>query len=304
MNFAKDKISIVIPTVGRCDELRRTLQSLARQTRRPDQLVIVDEKGEGEVLAQEFPDLSIVVTTFPRGSASAKRNRGIQCVAPNIDLIGFMDDDIVAEPEAIQEVLAFWKTAPEEIGGVGCNWINQPPLYAPRLKSLPIVSRLGLYDSRGGLVMRSGFQTVLGIVTENRYVQWLPSGAVVYPRHVLNGHFMDEWFGGYSYLEDLDFSYDLGKKYKLVVVANARFSHYPSPIGRVDSYAFGKMEVANRLHFVKKHPELSPACCVLALAIRTLMSIFLGLRHRDGSYFRRAWGNVVGLAFVSARGIK
>ena len=71
MSFAGDKIAIVIPTIGRCDELRKMLQSLAQQTRRPDQVVLVDEAGEGNALAGEFPALCISLTTLPRGSASA-----------------------------------------------------------------------------------------------------------------------------------------------------------------------------------------------------------------------------------------
>lgn len=279
------------------------LRSVAQQTRPPDQVVIVDEAGEGGALAGEFSHLNISVTTFPRGSASAKRNRGAQCVAPDIHLIGFMDDDIVLEPQAMEAMWDFWRNAPEEVGGASYNWMNQPPLFASRLKSLGFVSKLALYDSRGGVVLKSGFHTVIGAVTKTQYVQWLPSGAVVYRRHILEKHSLDEWYGGYSYLEDLDFSYDLGKKYKLAVVAGARFYHYPSRLGRIDSYAFGKIEVANRFHFVRKHPELSRVRCFFALMIRLLISVFLGLRNLDGSYFKRAGGNIVGLVSVFTHGV-
>ena len=302
MPVPTDKIAIIIPTIGRCDDLRRMLESLAKQSRPPDQVVIVDENGEGKALAREFPQLNIFVTTFPRGSASAKRNRGVQCIDPEINLIAFMDDDIVLDPPAIEAMLDFWKTAPEDVGGASCNLMNHPPLYAAKLKSLPIVSRLGLYDSRGGLVMRSGFQTLMGSVSETRYVQWLTTCAVVYRRQVLEKYSFDEWFRGYSYLEDLDFSYTLSKRFRLAVVANSRFYHYPSSIGRIDPYAFGKREVTNRLRFVRKHQELSPALCYVALSLRALMSTFLGLTRFEGAFFKRAWGNIVGLVSVAADG--
>jgi GT2 family glycosyltransferase len=278
------------------------LGSLAEQSRPPDQVVIVDENGEGNALARMFPHLNIRVTTFPRGSASAKRNRGFQCADAEINLIAFMDDDIVVEPPAIEAMLNFWKTAPEDVGGASCNWMNQPPLFASNLKSLPLVSRLGLYDSRGGLVMRSGFQTVLGMASETRYVQWLPSGAVVYRRRILEEYCFDEWFGGYSYLEDLDFSYTLSKRFRLAVVASARFHHYPSSVGRINPFVFGKREVTNRLYFVRKHAELSPALCCVALSIRAMISTFLGLTKFEGAYFQRAWGNIVGLVSVATHG--
>ena len=293
MPIVAGQIAIVIATVGRCEELRTMLRSLATQTRLPDQVVLVDEAGEGNTLAREFPQLNIFVTTFPRGSASAKRNRGIHCVAPEIELIGFMDDDIVLEPQALAAMRDFWLSSPSDLGGVSCNLVNHPPLFASRLKSLKFASRLALYDARGGVVLRSGFHTLLGNVAQTQYVQWLPSTAVVYHRQVLAEHSFDEWYQGYSYLEDLDFSYSISRRYKLAVLAGARFCHYPSQIGRTDPYLFGKKEVLNRLHFVRKHPELSPASCLFALAIRASMSVILGVTRFEVAYFRRALGNLV-----------
>jgi glycosyltransferase involved in cell wall biosynthesis len=295
MPIHTDKIAIIVPTIGRCDDLRRMLASLARQSRPPDLVVLVDENGEGNALVSEFPQLEIFVTTFPRGSASAKRNRGIQCVAPEIELIGFMDDDIVLEPQALAAVRDFWVSSPPDLGGVSCNLVNHPPLFASRLKSLKLASRLALYDARGGVVLRSGFHTLLGYVSQTQYVEWLPSTAVVYDRQVLAQHFFDEWYQGYSYLEDLDFSYSISREYKLAVLANARFCHYPSPIGRTAPYLFGKKEVINRLYFVRKHSELSPALCCVALSIRALISTFQGLTRFEGAFFKRAWGNIVAL---------
>jgi hypothetical protein len=133
-------------------------------------------------------------------------------------------------------------------------------------------------------------------------VQWLPSTAVVYRRQVLAENSFDEWYQGYSYLEDLDFSYALGKKHKLAVVPNARFKHYPSEKGRIDPYVFGKREVANRIHFVSKHSDLSLGRCLFALTIRGVLSVFLGLTRFEGKNLKRAWGNVVGLVSVFTRG--
>jgi len=292
MTLPSGEIAIVIATVGRCDDLRKMLSSVAAQTRLPAQVVIVDEAGEGNELARAFPQLNILVTTFPRGSASAKRNRGIECVPREIELIGFMDDDIVLEPQALAAIGDFWQSSPPGLGGVSCNLENQTPVFASRLKSLPLASRLALYDARGGVVLRSGFQTLLGCVAQNQEVQWLPSTAVVYHRQVLAEHRFDEWYQDYSYLEDLDFSYSISRQYQLVVLAEARFRHYPSPIGRTDPYLFGKKEVLNRLYFVRKHPELSTVACVFALAIRASISVFWGVTRLDGAHFRRVGGNV------------
>lgn len=54
---------------------------------------------------------------------------------------------------------------------------------------------------------------------------------------------------------------------------------------------FGRVEVRNRLYFVRKQ-GLSISRCYTALAIRMIMSVLSGLIHCDGSLLARAAGNV------------
>ena len=292
------KLAIIIPTIGRYAELRRMLASLARQTRLPEQVLIVGEGDRNAEIALEFPKLHAEFISLPGSSICDARNRGTQAARADTDLIAFMDDDIVLEPRVIEALMDYWNNAPEDLGGTGCNLVNYPRLHAWGLKSLRLTSRLALYDSRKGVVLRSGVHTMMPAIRETTYVQWLPTYAVVYSRKVLAEFRFDEWFESYSYLEDLDFSYRIGKKYKLAVVADARFCHYPSEVGRPSAYLFGKKEVLNRLYFVSKHLELSPPLCCLALCIRALMSVFLGITRFDVDYFKRLAGNLEGLLSV------
>ncbi|HZT71947.1 MAG TPA: glycosyltransferase [Terriglobia bacterium] len=294
------KLAVVVPTIGRYDDLRRMLASLAAQTRLPDEVVIVDQDGTCQCFASEFPQLPIRVIALP-GSASLKRNAGMEAARPDADLIGFFDDDIVLEPQCFEALLRFWDSGPPDLGGLGCNLMNGAPMFARRLKGLPVVSRLGLYDTAPGAVLRSGFHTMTPGVDRDLYVRWLSSWAVVYPRRVLEEFRFDEWFESYSYLEDLDLSYRVSRKYRLAMVAGARFYHYPSRLGRPDPYLFGKKEVLNRLYFVSKHPELSRPLCCLALTIRAAMSLFLGLAYRDATYFQRVAGNAAGFLFTGGK---
>lgn len=293
MATAIHKLAVVIPTIGRYDDLGRMLKSLAGQTRLPDEVVIVDQDGTSQRFAREFPQLRIRVIALP-GSASLKRNAGFRAARPDADLIGFFDDDIVLEPLAIEALLRFWDRGPDDLGGTGCNMVNHPPVFAGRLKSVRLVSSLGLYGSAKGAVLRSGFHTLMPRVEQTTYVRWLSSMAVVFRREVLAEFSFDEWFESYSYLEDLDLSYRVSKKYRLALVADACFYHYPSNVGRPNAYLFGKKEVLNRLYFVSKNPELSRPLCCLALSIRAAMSVFLGLAHREPEHLRRVAGNTAG----------
>jgi GT2 family glycosyltransferase len=303
MTQPPDKLAIVIPTIGRHAELRRMLASLAAQTRLPDEILIMDQDRSSVALVKEFPQLKIQVVAVP-GSAASKRNAGFRAMSPDIELVGVMDDDIELEPQAIDALLKFWKQAPDDLGGAGCNLVNHPPTLAPRLKGLWLTSRLSLYDSTKGAVLRSGIHTMIGCVDHHSYVHWLSSMAAVFPRRVLDEFMFDEWFQTYSYLEDLDFTYRIGKRYRLAVVADARVYHYPSAVGRPSAYLFGKKEVLNRLYFVSKYRELSRPLCCLALCIRGLMSIVLGAIRFKADYFERAAGNLAGALWAMNRGWK
>ena len=90
------KIAFVVATKDRPRDLRNMLASLAGQSVRPGQVVIVDASAKPvESVVAEFPSLRIDYLRHLPPLASAQRNAGIQAVAPAMDLVGFLDDDAV-----------------------------------------------------------------------------------------------------------------------------------------------------------------------------------------------------------------
>jgi GT2 family glycosyltransferase len=209
--------------------------------------------------------------------------------------VGFLDDDAVLEADAVEEMLRFWAQAGLEVAGAAFNMANHPRLDWPLLKRARFSADLGLYSDRGGRVTAAGFQTMIGRVDTTVWTDWLPSGASVWRREVFSEFRFDEWFDGYSYLEDLDFSYRVGRTAKLAVVAPARYLHLPASGGRGGGFLFGVREVLNRTHFVSKHSALSLGKCRAALSVRLLMSLACAVHERKPSYVARAFGNAVGL---------
>ena len=290
------KLTFVVATRDRPEELRRMWRSLCRQTRPPDEVVVVDA-GAGPSPLEGLDPAAFPATHIraERPSSAGQRNAGLDAVSPGTDLVGFLDDDAVLEEGAVEEMLRFWEGADGAVGGAAFNMTNHPPLRAARWKSLPFVEHAGIYGRKPGVVLKSGFQTMIGTVAETTPTAWLPSTASVWRREVLRHHRFDEWFDGYSYLEDLDFSYGVGKSLVLKVVAGARYAHHPQASSRLDPFRFGRKEVANRLYFVRKNPELSPGLCRLALCLRMLMSLADGILRGKGQELRRARGNLVSL---------
>jgi glycosyltransferase involved in cell wall biosynthesis len=295
MNKFKNKISFVIATKDRPKEVMAVLDCLEEQSQRPNEVIIVDG-GDSPI-----PKNSIASSNFPvkyfrysPPSAARQRNAGIKAVCTEVNLIGFFDDDIVLDSNALERMLVFWEEASEDIMGASFNLVNHPTLAASDLKYSYLAEKLGIYHKKVGRVLRSGFQTMIGTVDRTMEIQWLPTGAAVWRRTVFNTHKFDDWFAASSYLEDLDFSYRAGKFHRLAVVADARYFHYPASGGRENSFSFGKREVANRLYFVRKHSELSVGRCIFSLGLRMLMSFYLFAKSRNAGYLLRLLGNIGG----------
>jgi len=289
------KISIVVATKDRPDDLRRLLESLRQQTVRPCEIIIVDASREPvESVVTTFPELRIWYVRHMPPSAAAQRNVGIRACNPSATLIGFADDDTTFEPDSFAAMLRFWESAGEDVLGASFNILNYCLPGLQSLKRGRISARLGLYPAKLGGVAQSGWQSVFGKVSQTQFVEWLPSGAVVYRKAVLDRNTFDEYFDTYSYVEDLDFSYSIGRKGRLAVVAEAGYSHFPSAGGRASPRQFGRLEVRNRLYFVKKH-RLSLPRCFLGIGIRLTMTLMRALLSFDRGMLARATGNVEGL---------
>jgi GT2 family glycosyltransferase len=285
-----------VATKDRPDDVRKLLRSLCQQELKPIEVIIVDASREPvQPMLSEFPDLQLRYLRHRHPSASAQRNAGIRACDSAATLIGVIDDDTTLDPTAVANMSRFWSNAAPDILGASFNICNYPHRGSQFLKHSPLAEKLGLYSATLGRVSLSGWQTIITSVTKNQFVDWLPSTAVVWRRQVFGSRLFDEFFESYSYLEDLDFSYGVGRAGRLVVVADAGFSHFPSDSGRVSARQFGRLEVRNRLYFVKKH-GLSIQRCYIGLAIRFAMSLSSAVASRNVSLLARAFGNLEALA--------
>lgn len=290
-------ICFVVATKDRPADLRRMLQSLAAQSHLPDLAIVVDSSvvPVRPVVDQFHHRLPLRYLHHQPPSASAQRNTGIDAVPTNIDLIAFLDDDATLEANALERILAFWDAAPADIGGAAFNMVNHPMQAFSRLKRRPLIRALGVYSGEPGRVTPSGWQTMTGFVSKDTNVDWLPSTAVAWRADVLKTCRFDEFFDGYSYLEDLDLSFTIRRGWRLAVVADARYTHHLSANRHARNYAFGKTEVRNRLYFVTKH-GLSYRRCWLGLMLRTGITMCDAAARFDRGALSRLLGNCAGMA--------
>jgi glycosyltransferase involved in cell wall biosynthesis len=105
---AAPRISVVIATLNRRNALRRTLQTLFEQDLPSDQyeIIVVDDgstDGTSAGLRQSKADCAFRVITQPNRGQAAARNAG--CRASRGEIVLFLDDDMLCEPQLLREHL-------------------------------------------------------------------------------------------------------------------------------------------------------------------------------------------------------
>lgn len=296
--MSKYRIAFITPTKDRPEELRKMLASLAEQTRCPDQVIVVDASNiSNQEVVTEYPNLNISYLEWRnQPSAAAQRNGGIALLEDDINLVCFFDDDQTLNYDALKIMEQFYlDNDTERLAGTAFYCSDYDKFlgnYGLFFKNSRLCKKLGLYAS-AGRVAKSGWQSMIKSTTENLELEWMSSSAMMLKRDILQQYSFDTFFQGYSYLEDLDFSYSISRRYQLILVAKARFDHFHSTNSRISQYKFGIMEVVNRQYFVRKH-QLSIPHYRIGVFIRWCISMATG-------DLQRSWGNIVALFIKKER---
>jgi len=287
------KLALVVPTKDRPDDLGKLLSSLEKQTRAPDQLIIVDgSHPDIRHVIDQFPNLKVDYVRVYPPSLSQQRNAGMQRINPDITLAGYLDDDIVLESQAIEAMFGFWASAGADVGGAAFNITNAARPNWIRLKSLLLVDA-----ALPGRMLPSGFPSTIGFQQADIETDWLYGGATVWRREVVNHYAYDEWFLGTGFMEDVDFSFTVRSHHRLKVVADARLAHYSHPVKTEREALLGRWQITNRMYFVRKHRArgLSIAAAWVANVGAALLNLGMALMRRRRSHWLRTLGNFHGM---------
>jgi GT2 family glycosyltransferase len=106
-----NRISVVILTYNRADELLRTLKHMYELPEQP-QIIVVDNASIDDtprLVRQEFPNVKLVQLESNIGAAA--RNAGVQRV--NTPYVAFCDDDTWWEPGALQKAVELLNAYPK-----------------------------------------------------------------------------------------------------------------------------------------------------------------------------------------------
>jgi GT2 family glycosyltransferase len=257
-------LSLIVCTHRRPGPVRRLLEAVAAQTRRPDEVLVIDASADAQT-EEAVRGLGVIYERVPpeeRG-LTRQRNRGI--ARAQGELIAFLDDDTVPERSYFAEVLAGFERHPDAVGvgGYICNEVEwrresgRPSLAVyrnggwERREDLRWrLRRLAGLDSPlpAGRMPASGHGRSTGFIPpdgEDHLVEFFMGGAATWRRDLMERVRFSPWFEGYGLYEDLDFCLRAGREGSLWLCTRARLAHLHDAAGRPHRFHYGEMVVRN-----------------------------------------------------------
>jgi glycosyltransferase involved in cell wall biosynthesis len=249
-------ISAILPTRNRSVPLGKMLNSLAKQSVQPVEMIVVDGSTTDETKQLCHTIISGLATQIIYHSAievgaATQRNQAMNYASQ--DTIWLLDDDIIFESDCLERLWIALDSDPE-LGGVNAMISNQRYLPPGRISRLLFQFLHGRSEvSYAGKCIGPAFN----LLPEDRPelpevvpVEWLNTTCTLYRRRVLPQPLFPSHFTGYSLMEDVTLSLIVGKQWKLANVRTARIFHDSQPgDDKSNPMKLAKMDLVNR-HYV------------------------------------------------------
>jgi len=266
------KLSLIICTYMRPESLYNLLKTVEQQTKKPDEVLIVDGSTNNltkEMVNKEQFDVNLKyfkVSDDLRG-LTKQRNYGVEKISKEMEVVAFLDDDIELESNYFEELNNTYKINKDAIavGGVTTNetkwkkaekedednlgqfvidgWSRRSDIRYRVREKLGLVSNM-----QPGKVVPYGHERSIGFLPPNGKVyetDFLMGGISSYKNIVFETLSFSHFFDGYGLYEDKDFSLRVRKYGKIYINTNARVEHHHDPLGRPNYVRYGTMVVWN-----------------------------------------------------------
>ncbi len=285
-----NKTSLIIPTKNRSNELISLIQKLVIFNF--NEILVVDssEFNHSEKIKNKCIEENILYF-HTKSSTSFQRNFGMKKIKQN-KFVMFMDDDVTLFDDTFTKMNQCINQYSEHnnIAGFGFNQIQDHQIsFFETLKKKKIFKFLNIYPDSPGKVAKSGWHSKILNLKKDVLGDWVFTTICIFKHEDIKYFSFDETFGQYSYLEDLDFSLNLMKKNKKILISSSsKFSH-PHNIDR-SGFDFGITEIKNRYRIVSKH-NLSKKLFFIGVLLRFFISLIKSFPFNK-KYFFRCLGNM------------
>lgn len=228
------RIYVAIATVGRADLLVKTVDRLSDQTRKPDG-VVISVPSSKDVAGIEKARTDVHILLSPKGLA-AQRNVALDHLRDKADVVIFFDDDFVPANDFLAEVERVL-TQHAEIAGL-TGYLVDDGIHGDPIAFDDAVHRLDVLQER-----RTG---------ETKPRESLYGCNMVLRMSAAEGLTFDENLPLYAWLEDVDMTYQLGRRGKLIACPYTTGIHLGTRGGRTSGTRLGYSQIANVIYLSRK----------------------------------------------------
>jgi GT2 family glycosyltransferase len=278
------KISAVIPTKNRPDDLLKAIKSILLQIILPDQLIIIDQSENSQSLnltnkigLKDKIDLTYILDPKILGLVHAKHEslKYVRC-----DLVSFLEDDIVLEKNYFKEKKDAFKQFPNMLGcsGTIINATSESFFYRIFYRLIHV----GLFTDRRPDVYYKLNRGILEYSSSNV----INGGLSSWKKSVFN-EFKFDTLNNFHMLEDFEFSTRVNKKYpkSLFIISKAKLYHYVSPVNRDNINKAVERKTYEYVVFFKKNKKNIYDCfsfliLILGMFLNELIKSFIYINFR------------------------
>ncbi|KQB41584.1 glycosyltransferase family 2 protein [Flavobacterium aquidurense] len=265
------RFSLIVCTYMRPEPLLALLQSVQGQTLYPDEILIIDgsTNNDTKIILEDnkFKNLKYFLISEENRGLTRQRNFGISKINQDIEIVCFLDDDTVLEPDYFFETIKTFQNNPDitGVGGIAINeykWKpqNQDSFYNKKKYYLfegyfykegsrnVVRNYLGLGSNLGSGKMPNfshGRTSGFPMTGKTYEVDLLIGMSMAFRKVVVDNIKFSRFFEGYGLYEDADFSLRALNFGKNAINTKAHLSHFHAPSGRPNQYNYGKMVVRN-----------------------------------------------------------
>ncbi|HOV15564.1 MAG TPA: glycosyltransferase, partial [Spirochaetota bacterium] len=233
---------------------KQTLLSIISQNFTIYEVIIVDQSDDTltKDLVSNFSknNFSIKYIHSEIKSLTIARNIGIENLSDRTELVIFLDDDVVLENDYINKVNIFFENdnSKKYFGATGYIKNNERKSKITFLLKLFI-----LQEYKDGKFKINGLPTFPKFRDRPYEIEFLSGCNMIFRKEIFNEFKFDENMLKYCYMEDVDFTYRVSRKFKMIFLPDIKLIHNVSPVNRLKIKESKSFFMQNYLYLFKKN---------------------------------------------------
>ncbi len=273
------KISVIIPTLNRPNDMARLLPSIVNQTRLPDELIIVDQSVDDKTknstykLLKNSPlKLKYIHDSSFQGLVKAK---SIGVKFSTGDIVCFLDDDTILDKDYFLQILQGFTDKKDMLGCSGLVLGQKKSNFYLQIHQLFFQ---GIFSDNRPIILANINQNSPQLIL----CDILSGGASNWRTEVFK-YIKFDTVNNLHNFEDTDFSTRAVKHYghRFYLNTKAKLEHITDHNERLNYFLMQKRKIINALIFYKKRAKWQNAhiCILLVLLWWLIESIILSIKN-------------------------